>query len=212
MPIYADEEIRRRIELSHKILHQIEGNLADFLNYIPLDYDHLEIYSLKLVAIILEMGPELLNSFELAVSETNVGMGEWFGSEVRRDRDDLWNKEKKRRDNKSSLTFYDYYHFLNEHGSPRLSAAGVQLRDLDAYILPFEEEKPQWWETYNLLKHDKYNHLKAANLGTTLKAIGALYWLVDNNSKMFHLVKPFLSEIFITTEVSRLVTSSLRKL
>jgi len=44
----------------------------DFLDYVPLDTDHLNVYSLKLITIILEKGPETVNSSDL-VSFPNPG-------------------------------------------------------------------------------------------------------------------------------------------
>jgi hypothetical protein len=78
-------------------------------------------------------------------------------------------------------------------------------------MMPFEEENPQWWENYNLLKHDKYNNIKVANLRTALKATSALFWLVDNNSRMFSFEKPFPSKLFLSIETYEL-DSSLKKL
>jgi len=200
MPKYTSHEIESRVELSHKMFHQLESYVDDFLNYVPFDFCHLEVYSLKLVAVILEIGPELMSSFELAVSETNVGVSEFFGGTARRDRDELWEKEKKLRDRKRSLTFNDYYCFLNKHGTPRLSSAIIELRGFDVHIMPFEEQSLQWWENHNLLKHDKYSNLKTATLKTTLKALSALFWLVDRNSRMFSFEKPFLSSLFLAKE------------
>jgi hypothetical protein len=67
------------------MFHQIEGYVNDFLNYVPIDINHLEVYSLKLITIILEIGPELMNSFELAVSESNIGVLEFLSGSIRKD-------------------------------------------------------------------------------------------------------------------------------
>jgi hypothetical protein len=193
------------------MFHQIEGYLSDFLNYVPFDHKHLEVYSLKLITIILEIGPELMNSFELAVSESNVGVREFFGGDIRTDRDKLWEKEKKLRSRRKSLTFKDYYSFLDKHEMPRLSSASIQLRGFDVYMTPFDKENPQWWENYNLLKHDKYNNIKAATLRTALKATSALFWLTDKNSKMFSFETPFSSNFLLSINGYEL-GSSVKKL
>jgi len=103
------------------MFHQIEGYVNDFLNYVPIDFNHLEVYSLKLITIILEIGPELVNSFELAVSESNIGVLEFLDGSIRKDLENLWEKEKKLESRKRSLTFNDYYCFLDKHGIPKLS-------------------------------------------------------------------------------------------
>ena len=56
-----------------------------------------------------------------------------------------------------------------------------------AYIMPFERIPPNWWNVYNLLKHDKYNNLEKATLKNTLKAVGGLYWLIANYSLLLTL-------------------------
>ena len=45
----------------------LEARMEDFLDYVPLDMAHLDVYSLELVSIILETGPEILSSFDLNV-------------------------------------------------------------------------------------------------------------------------------------------------
>ena len=211
MTKYTHDEIKSRTKLSHKMFYQIEGPLKDFLDYVPLDHNHLEVYSLKLVTIILETGPELINSFDLAVSKSRVGIRELIDDDIGKDREDLRKREKKLRKSKRSLTFNDYYCFLNKHGIPKLSRATAKLRGFDAYVMPFERKNPKWWENYNLLKHDKYNNLKTATLRTALEASGALFWLVDHNSRIFSFEEPFVSDLFLATELYEL-NSSLKKL
>ena len=46
--------------------------MKDFLDYVPLTLDHLDVYSFKLVTIILETGPEILNSFDLTVFSPRI--------------------------------------------------------------------------------------------------------------------------------------------
>jgi hypothetical protein len=83
------------------------------------------------------------------------------------------------------LSFNKYYQFLKIHTRPRLDSAIVEIIDFKAYFKPFEKEQPEWWDTYNQLKHEKYNSYKKATLETALKILGALFWLVDNNMRMF---------------------------
>lgn len=201
MPKLTRDEIKSRTELSHKMFHNIEGYVRDFLDYVPLNHNHLEIYSLKLVTIILEVGPELINSFDLAVSVCRLGVRELIHPDLRRDREELREKEKKLRKRKKSLTFNHYYCFLDKYETPKLSRAVVKLRGFDVFMMPFEKPGPEWWENYNLLKHDKYSNLKAATLRTALKASGALFWLVDRNSRMFSFEKPFTSDLFLAIEL-----------
>lgn len=47
---------------------------------------------------------------------------------------------------------------------------------------PFKEwtakQPPAWWDSYNKVKHHRNTNYKEANLGNTLKALGALYILI----------------------------------
>lgn len=167
------------------MFNQIEGYLDDFLSYVPLDEIHFNVYSLKLTPIILEAGPELISAFDVAVASTRlIPMWEWMDRTLRPDRDELWSKEEKLKTRKRSLTFSDYCLFLNVHGAQHLRSAKVEITDFNAYFMPFEKKYPEWWETYNQLKHEKYNNLKKATLEMALKLLGALFWLVDYNSQV----------------------------
>jgi hypothetical protein len=164
---------------------QLEGYLNDFLSYVPLDDNHFKVYSLRLATIIFEAGPEILSAFDVAVASTRlVPMWEWIDDTLKSDRDKLWGEEQRRKANNQSLSFKKYSQFLKIHMLPRLDTAIVEIIDFKAYFKPFENEKPEWWDTYNQLKHEKYNSHKKATLETALRILGALFWLVDNNMHM----------------------------
>jgi hypothetical protein len=215
LPEYTVDEMEKRTGFSHKMLHQLEGYMNDFLNYVPLDEIHLKVYSLKLTTIILEVGPELTSAFDVAVGCTRIyPMWEELDPELRPNREKLWRKEEEWRKRNKSSSFNDYYSFLNEHGAQKLSGAAVRIRDFDLYFMPFEKangEKtnPEWWNTYNQLKHDKYNNRKKSTLEVALKALGALFWLIDYNSLVLGYVR-FQSDIF--SPVGPRLEPSLRKL
>lgn len=194
MPKYSREEFQSRLQLSRRIFYEIQDDLVDFLDYVPLDLNHMDVYSFKLLKIILQIGPELINSLDLAVAGTAYDLS---NSRARKERKALWEKEGELRRKKKSLTFHDYYCFLEEYSATKLSSADIQLKDLEAYMKPFEESNPTWWESYNLLRHDKYSNLKNATLRTTLKACGALFFLVnDNNRHQSPFYESFSSDLF----------------
>lgn len=184
---YQWNEFKRRVELSEETFRQIEREMNDFLAYVPLDFDHLNVYSLKLVRTILEMGPEIISSFDLAAFPAFF-IAVYFpptNDEVDRAREKLFQVEACRKKKNMSLTFKHYYDFLNLASSKwvhRLQDP-VQVKDIDAYVVPFERPMPKWWNSYNLLKHDKYSNLKNATLANALKTLGALFWLVDHNCR-----------------------------
>lgn len=206
---YTNDEFQARIKLSQKMFHQIENYLSNFLGYVPLDFDHLKMYSLKLVTVILETGPELLNSFDLAAFYVGArSLREVFGPSIHKNREKLLEKEMKLRRQKRSLSFKDYYSFLDTNETPKLSRATIVLRDLDVYITPFKKVNPEWWESYNLLRHDKYNNLKKATLRNALKASGALFWLVDLNSRRVSVRESLSSSLFIVKDPYEIDESS----
>lgn len=184
------------------MFHQIETRLKDFLDYVPLNFDLLNVYSLKLITTILEIGPGIIDSFDLAVFHCGRRRINEHLGDIQESREKLLEKEKKLRKKNKSLTFNDYYSFLDTHGSPRLNHATIRLRHLGAYIKPFERVHPEWWQSHNLLKHDKYNNLKKATLQNALKASSALFWLVDYNSfrRGYAIGEPFSSNLFIKVE------------
>jgi len=171
---YAWDEFERRIKFSQRMFCNMETRLKDFLDYVPLSFDHLTVYSAKLVTIILETGPEIINSFDLVSFPTRRHFVP-VRDEVDSLREKLLEKEKSLRERKQSLSFKQYSDFLNKAISLRTRA--VEIKNLDAYTIPFEKATPGWWNAHNLLKHDKYNNLKKATLLNALKSVGALFWL-----------------------------------
>lgn len=154
--------------------------MNDFLDYVPLDLAHLGVYSQKLVSIILETGPEIINSFDLIVFAPRLrfNMHTCLSEiELNKTREKLLEREKSCRKKKKSLTFKDYSDFLNK--SIGLSTRTIEIMGLNAYTLPFKEVNPEWWEAYNQLRHDKYGNLKKATLKNALKALGAFCFLKD---------------------------------
>lgn len=178
MSKYYEVESQSRIELSKKMYQMIERRLTDFLEYVPLDVDHLDVHSLKLVTVILETGPEILSSFDIAVFKWK-GVLELFGEEDSK-RKELLMKEQKLKRRNLSLGFNDYYNYLESYYG--LKELEITIPDLKSYIMPFETKHPEWWNCYNLLRHDKYANLKKATLRNALKALGALFLLINYNT------------------------------
>jgi len=178
---YCYDDYVSRLNLSEKIYYQLEDLLLDFIDYVPLDFKHMTVYSHRLITIILEVGPEIFNAFDLAISQERLSSS--FNEKIRQAKKDLLQKEQKLKKRKKSLTFKDYYDFLNTYPSIKISSAKITVFDLNAYIMPFEEMNSDWWESYNNLRHDKYNHLKEATLRNAITSLGALYWLVYNNKE-----------------------------
>ena len=179
----------------------LEKEMADFLSYVPLEKSHSEVYSPKLVKIILQVGPEILNAFNLAIGNINptAKIDEMFGmSDLSNDLSALWTEEAELRSKKQSLSFKKYYAFLEKYGFNKPSKAEVQLREKNSLILtPFKEDFPNWWAVYNSLKHDKYNNLSSATLFTTLMCLGALFWMLDCCAEDLYIDDGLSSNLFL---------------
>jgi len=188
------------------MFHQIESRLREFIEFVPLDFDHLSVHSLKLVTIILETGPEIINSFDLATFPTFDFFRVVVDENIENRRDQLLRKERRLKDKNRSLTFKDYHSFLGDAGN--LKNAVIYIVDLEVFTKPFERVDPDWWESYNLLRHDKYNNLKKATLINALKSLSALFWLVDHNCAMIRRHEPARSDVFLIP--SRMDLSLLR--
>jgi hypothetical protein len=183
---YSPQEIEARNAFSRKVFKEIDENLTDFLNYVPIEKNHLEVYSTKLISLVLEVGPEILSTLELAMCQSAYDIRQ-FQPEVMNELEGLLNKEREIRTKKKSLTFTDYSTFLLNHAEINLNTATVLIKESDLFALPFEEPYPEWWNSYNLLRHDKYANVKRATFRNTLKATSGLFWLIDSNSRHLNI-------------------------
>jgi hypothetical protein len=192
MPKYTEDEKKARTVLSWKMYLQLENEMIDFLDYVPLDDKHLEVYSLKLIAIILQAGPEVISGFDVAIGNLNKYFQITGANELQSDLDALWKDEERLRAEKKSLSFKRYYDFLEKHcyAKPskalveccnKPSSALIEVKESSYVFGPLATQSPEWWDVYNRLKHDKYTNLKKATLKIALDSLGALFWIQSLN-------------------------------
>ena len=199
------DEMKKRNAFSQKMFHQFEECMKDFRDYVPLEEDNLQVSSPKLITLILDIGPELISGFDIAVSCTCIfPVWEDLDPELRSAREMLWIKEEEGKERGRSLTFNDYVQFLEKHNAQGLSRKIVQVPDLKSYFRPFEvstatQTNLDWWNTYNQLKHDKYSNRKKATLKSALKLLGALFCIIDNNSQLL-FSETLQSSIFLPVD------------
>lgn len=179
----------------------LENQIIDFLNYIPLVESHLEVFSPKLATIILQTGPEIINAFNLSVGNliSFSDMNDMFGEgTLQNDLNALWREEAELKTNHKSLTFKKYYTFLEENSYYKPSKAQVQLKEDTSFILnPFDADIPNWWKIYNGLKHDKYENLSRATLFETLLCLAGLFWILDCCFEELYIEDKLASRVFI---------------
>jgi len=178
---YSLKKFESRILLSQSFFRNIEENLQDYLSYVPIDKNHLCVYSLKLTSITLETGPVILQSFDLLAFPNPENNTLTNDTDVEDKRGLLQEKEQNLRQHHKSLSFPDYYNFLKN--SIELNNAEIMVSGLESPRKTFSTCPPKWWKVYNGLKHDMYSNLKKATLDKTLNIVGSLFWLIHYYSK-----------------------------
>lgn len=179
---------------------QLEKDLIDFFDYVPLDAKHLEVYSPKLVALILQIGPEVISGFDIAVGNQNryAKMAEIIeGGDLPSDLEALWRDEAELKAKNKSLSFKRYSDFLEKHCYAKLSKASVGVKESSYVVFPFTTQPPEWWDVHNSLKHDKYTNLKNATLKMALVSLGALFWIQSLNMSEIYIENKSESQLFI---------------
>lgn len=181
----------------------IEADFLDFIKNVPLEEEHLNVYSPILRDIILR-----------TCTQIEIFFKEWakYVVELNDEKSHLAQKflKPRRRGMKSSRNwnFGDFY----KEFKPKFSHYNfVYIRLLDYSIKPFdswESEKtpPFWWTSYNSLKHSGSNYKKDATLRNALWCLAALFQmhLVYSKSKQFlESIKNAEVNVFLTTVTAR---------
>jgi len=164
--------VRDMLEMQ-KQFRNSEAQFMEFSQIIPYVNNPLNIYSPKMVSLLLYIGPQILGMFEILKKQTSSDCGDTFGA---------------------------YYDAFNEKGM--LSCQGFVLEDVRDAILPFDNKEPEWWKAYNHhVKHKMPEGIFKATYDNVINAIGALFILhhiVDmkqrNRNKIFEEADMFEQE------------------
>jgi len=126
-----------------------ESQFLEFAEIVPYTNNPLNIYSPKMVSLLLYLGPQILGMFEILKKQNDITCGDTFGS---------------------------YYDALNKKGM--LSCQGFILNDSALVGNPFNDRDPKWWQTYNHhVKHMMPSGIFEATYQNVIEAIGALFIL-----------------------------------
>jgi hypothetical protein len=163
----------------------IEDDFVDFISYVPLEENHLKVYSPKLADIIIRCCNQIEAFFKewlMLPSLDHLEQIEIYRSKI--------NIKKGPR-----LKIEDYKYFFKPR--LRLSEHCLFVPTLDKYISPFEEfnsegKAPSWWTVHNNLKHHAFENRKEATLEVALYAISALFYLNRSNSITTHGLQSIL--------------------
>ena len=168
----------------------IEQDFIDFIKVVPLDDPkHHSVHSPVLRDIILR-----------TCSQIEILFKEWGLFFISEDENhELWKKynetyksgELKKEKN---WNFGDYF-AIKTHIS---EYNGIYVRHLNKVIKPFEQwvdkkTPPDWWNTYNAIKHHGLKSKKSANLHSALYALAALVQLHCSNSYSRSYLQEFTS-------------------
>jgi len=168
----------------------IEDDFIDFISYVPLEENHLNVYSPKLADIIIRCCNQIETFFK-----------EWLMLPSLDDFDEIEKYRKKYRDElqgkRPYLNIMDYKDFFE----PRLelSRYNINVPTLNEDIFPFKEFKeerqaPCWWDVHNHLKHRAYDNRQEATLKVALYAVAALFFLNRSNSVTTYSLQSILEK------------------
>ena len=169
----------------------IEQDFIDFIKIVPInDPEHLKVHSPILRDIIIRCCVQIEVFFKewakFICSENNdIELFKLYNEEYKRTK-----KIKGAR----NWNFRDYFIIKDNY----LNSKPLYVRPMETEIIPFHswestEKIPEWWNTYNAIKHDGLNSKKMANLQNTLDALGALFTLHCANKYSKAYLKEFSS-------------------
>lgn len=153
----------------------IENDFIDFISYVPLEENNLNVYSPKLADIIMRCCSQIETFFKewlMLPSLDHLKRIEIYRSKITIKKGPRLNIE-------------DYGAFFEPR--LRLSDHGLFVPTLNKSIYPFKEfsnnsKAPCWWTVNNNLKHHAYENRQEATLEIALYAIAALFFLNRSNS------------------------------
>lgn len=132
----------------------VEYELAEALKFVPYCDEHLSVWSYQFGRIILEASSQL---------------------------DSIWKFSTKLDDpsaNTDRLTIANHHDRFGKHVEHQKvivfsSPTAAVLKPFEAWIDP-QNHRPEWWDAYNALKHDRYANQTKGTLGNALQSVAAL--------------------------------------
>lgn len=145
----------------------IEHDFINFIKYVPLETNHLKVYSPILRDIIIRTCVQIEIFFK-----------EW-SKQVCSDNKEgsLWKAYSHKNGKKEkNWSIGDYYHFKSEF----TEFSSIHVMPLNQNIYPFgdwenEKDPPFWWKTYNEIKHGGINSKTQATLNDAMFSLAALF-------------------------------------
>lgn len=182
-----------------ELYKDLERQFQNFLEYVPYIDENENVFSFKLVNLILSIGGHVDSAFK--------EMARYKGFADNADCQEIVKKlrssEKKVKIGKAPETVsisLSLRAFEREYNLSKRKVIFKRLPEAEE-ITPYEPHNPktnapQWWEIYNGLKHDVSIHIKQANLKNTLHALASAFLLnVIHYSAALRLFEHNISKI-----------------
>lgn len=139
----------------------LEQELREVFEYVPLENEHLEVWSLKLGNILIILGSVMDSFFKFALNDA-IFDNMPIIIDVRR---------------KTETNMGDYRAIFQDFY--KLSEKKVYVRLSGNFLQPFKAfedgKSPEWWQVYQNIKHDRFMNKKEAKLKYVLEAMAGLF-------------------------------------
>jgi hypothetical protein len=183
----SNSVLRANVEYSRKVYKFLEEDFSACTEYVALDERHLGVYSFRLSDLILRIGPEILNVFNLILF--NSARSESFDAQpdLAKKIMSIQGRKETRRD-----SFIAYLDAICSARNYKLTEERILLKAIPTkFIVPFEIEKRAndgkdfnvvfWWEDgYNALRHRAIDEFAtSATLKNAMFSLAAL-WVLHN--------------------------------
>lgn len=162
----------------------LENDLANVARYIEFNVDNYKCYSLELSHLLLSIASEIDVIAKAIIKKINPSCSV-----------------------KSDISFYRKQ---IKPAFPKLCSISVHISKYNLTLMPWDEwnndRTPEWWKSYNSVKHERNNAFHKANLENTLNAFAGLhiimlYYYKDEAEKGYllplNLFKPGLESRLI---------------
>ena len=184
----------------------MEDQFTNYLEYVPLTSDHKQVYSSKLLRLMLQLGGYVDTAFkEMAFCSSFDGNNDCL--------------EIRKKAEKNRIISFDFY-LKTFEPIYQLSKKGVAVKGLGAFLyrpvlidrfLPFKTEPkkttPKWWQAYNGIKHDMIRNLKKANVENTLSVLGGAFLLnAIFEPSLISLLKENVARAYFSSESNSKLT------
>jgi len=160
----------------------IEEDFINIIKYIPLERENFKLVSPRFSDILIRCGVA-----------TEIFFREWLNHFEFSNRSDILKLREKKR-----LNINDFYKVFID----RIKNSQVYVRQLDEDIFPFVEWEehvvPDWWDSYNNIKHHKADKQKNATLESALNALAALFLLHCKQADTFRYLCKYSNTNLIT--------------